>query len=64
MFVLLRGEKVIEEFSVKEEAEIEAVVLKVAHPGFSYRVATAASHAVEECLALLALGQNESGEKR
>lgn len=59
MFVLLRGEKVIEEFSVKEEAEIEAVVLKVAHPGFSYRVTSAASRAVEECLALLALGQNE-----
>lgn len=59
MFVLLRGEKMIEEFSKKEDAEIEAVVLKVAHPGFSYRVTSAASRAVEECLALLALGQNE-----
>jgi hypothetical protein len=59
MYLLLRGDKVLEEFSNKADAEIEAVVLKVAHPGFSYRVTSAASRAVEECLALLALGQNE-----
>ena len=59
MFVLLRGDKVLEEFSNKADAELEAVVLKVTHPGFSYRVTSAASRAVEECLALLALGQNE-----
>ena len=59
MYLLLRGEKVIEEFVEESDAEIEAVVLKVAHPGFSYRVTSAASQSVEECLALLTLWQNE-----
>lgn len=63
MYLLLRGEKVIEEFSNKEDAAVEKIVMETVHPGLKFRVTTAASRAVEECLALLALGQNE-GEKR
>ena len=63
MYLLLRGEKVIEEFSNKEDAELEKLVMEIVHPGLKYRVTTAVSHAVEECLALLALGQNEKEAK-
>jgi hypothetical protein len=63
MDLLLRGEKVIEEFSAKEDATVEKIVMETVHPGFTYRVTTAASRAVEECLALLALGQNEKEAK-
>ncbi len=54
MFYLLRGEKVLGEYAQKSEADIEKVVSEVVHPGMTYRVVSAATHAVEECLRLLA----------
>lgn len=63
MYLLLRGEKVIEEFVEESDATVEKIVMETVHPGLKYRVTTAASRAVEECLALLALGQNEKEAK-
>ena len=54
MFYLLRGEKVLGEYAQKSAADIEKVVSEVVHPGMKYRVVSAASLAVEECLRLLA----------
>ncbi len=54
MFYLLRGEKVLGEFAQKSDADIERVVSEVVHPGVRYRVVSAVTLAVEECLRLLA----------
>lgn len=54
MFYLLRGEKVLGEFAQKSDADIERVVEEVVHPGVKYRVVSAVTLAVEECLRLLA----------
>jgi hypothetical protein len=54
VFYLLRGEKVLGEYAQKSEADIEKVVSEVVHPGMTYRVISAATMAVEECLRLLA----------